>query len=162
MTAKHKQYAMCGTFGSGNRIRTLINVLGGMSRLRFILSGLFMWAAVAHSAPPYDITVTFNAPSTGGTVGGYNLYLDDCAVTGATGAPLVAGYTSGTLVPGALTADGIYQVCVRSFNSTGEILDPGPVATVDVSDLPLPGPIENLDVQVGCPNGGCTVTVTVN
>ena len=116
---------------------------------------------VVQAAPPYDITVTFNAPTTGGAPDGYNFYVDDCAVGGPAGAP-VGTVTSGQTFAGLITADGSYQMCVRAFNATGENPDPGPVATVDIADLPLPGPVENLDVTVACPNGGCTVTVTVN
>lgn len=112
------------------------------------------------AAPPYDVTVTFNAPTTGGAPDGYSLYVDDCAVSGATGAA-VGAVVSGQTFNGLLTADGTYEICVRAFNAAGEQPDPGPVATVTVSDLPLPGPIENLDIQIGCPNGSCTVEISI-
>ena len=37
-------------------------------------------------AAPFDVTVTFSPPVTGGTPDGYNLYIDDCAPTGPIGA----------------------------------------------------------------------------
>lgn len=130
-----------------------------MKRITALLLALVATAAVA--APPYDITVTFDPPSTGPTPDGYRLYIDDCAATGPTGAPF-ADVTSGQTFTGALTADGQYEVCVRTYNSTGENPDPGPVATIDVADLPVPNEIQNLNITVQCPNGGCTVNVTVN
>jgi len=129
---------------------------------RIITSLLFTFAALTvWAAPPYDITVTFDAPLTGGPPDGYNLYIDDCAATGATAAPF-AIVTNGQTFAGALTADGSYLVCVRPFNAAGETLDPVHVATVDVTDLPLPGPINNLAIQITCPLGSCTVNVSVN
>ena len=131
---------------------------------RFTVAGAILpllWATSLLAAPPYDINITFDPPVSGGPAEGYNLYIDDCAASGPTGSPFGA-VTSGQTFVGALTADGVYEVCVRSFNAAGEIADPGPVATIDVSDLPLPGPVENLDVTVACPNGGCSVTITVN
>ena len=122
---------------------------------------LALLSVVALAAAPYDLTVTFDPPVTGGPADGFNLYIDDCAASGPTAAPF-ATVTSGQTFTGALTADGSYQVCVRAFNATGETPDPGPVATVDVNDLPLPGPIQNLQISIACPNGGCTVNVNVN
>jgi hypothetical protein len=127
--------------------------------MKRLLALLFV-PLISLAAPPYDITVTFNPPLSGGTPDGYNFYVDDCAVTGPVGAP-VGTVTSGQTFVGLITADGTYQMCVRSFNAAGENPDPGPVATVEIADLPLPGPVENLDIQVTCPTGGCTVTVTV-
>jgi hypothetical protein len=128
-----------------------------MKKVLALLSLLVSFAAFA--APPYDLTVTFNAPTTGGAPDGYRLYINDCQPTGPQAAPF-ADVTSGQTFTGALTADGVYQVCVRPYNATGELADPGPVAIVDVSDLPLPGPITNLQIQIDCPNGGCTVNVS--
>ena len=54
-------------------------VIGWFCVFSFIISG----AALA--APPYDVTVTFSPPTTGGAPDGYSLYIDDCAVTGAIG-----------------------------------------------------------------------------
>ena len=141
-----------------------------------------LWAASLQAAPPYDITVTFSPP-VANQGDGYNLYVDDCAATGAVAAPFSA-VTSGQTFVGALTTDGTFDICVRAFNNKSdpavdlcpgdtvpdpaisicELPDPGPgmVATVTIGDLVLPNPAENLDVQVTCPNGGCTVTVTVN
>ncbi len=115
----------------------------------------------AFAAPPYDITVTFTPPSAGPVPGSYNLYIDDCAVSGPLSAPF-GQVSSGQTFVAALPIDSIYEVCVRSVNVTGENPNPGPVATIAVADLPIPNPVENLDVAVSCPNGGCTITVTVN
>ncbi len=114
----------------------------------------------AHAAPPYDITVTFDAPTTGDAPDGYNFYVNDCAASGPSGAP-VGTVFSGQQFNGLIGADGSYQMCVRPFNAAGELADPGPVAFVDISDVVLPGPIENLDIQVSCPNGGCAVNVNI-
>lgn len=125
---------------------------------RAFLVGLAFLFTVASAAPPYDVTVTFD-PATGAD--SYNFYIDDCAVSGPTGAPF-ASVTSGQTFTGALTADGSFQMCVRGVNATGEQPDPGDVATVVVADLPLPAPIQNLQISIDCPAGGCTVNVTIN
>lgn len=148
---------------------------------RFLLAVILAtFAALTWAAPPYDITVNFDPPLTGGTPTGYNLYIDDCAASGPAGAAF-GTVTSGQTFVAALPVDGSYLVCVRSYIDkpfptvdvcAGEpapdpaILicenpDPGPVATIDVADLPV-GPVDNLDVTVQCPNGGCTINVTVN
>lgn len=124
-----------------------------------LLSAIFL-AGLAHAIPPYDITVTFAQPSSGPLPDSYNLYIDDCTVSG----PTAPAY--GTVIPsqqfvGALPAAASYQICVRTVNAAGENPDPGPVATVDVSDLPLSDPIENLNITVQCPLGSCTVNVSV-
>jgi len=113
------------------------------------------------AAPPYDVTVTFTAPTTGGTPDGYNLYVDDCAVSGPTGAA-VGSVVSGQTFVSLIVADGTYQFCVRAFNTAGEQPDPGQVATADIADLPLPGPVNNLGIQITCPASNCTITVIVN
>ena len=125
----------------------------------FVIFGLFASAALA--APPYDITVTFTAPTTGGTPDGYNFYVNDCAATGPIGAP-VGVVTSAQTFDGLITADGSYQMCVRPFNAAGELADPHRVATMDIGELLLPGPVENLNVTADCPNGPCSVTVIIN
>jgi hypothetical protein len=122
---------------------------------------LLLFTAPAFALPPYDATITFTPPITGGTPDGYRLYVDDCAVTGPV-ATAVGTVTSGQTFTSLFLADGTYAVCVRAFNTAGENPNPGPVATVTVNDLPLPGPVNSLDVIVSCPNGGCTVNVTVN
>ncbi len=127
-----------------------------MKRLLILL--LLPFAALA--APPYDVTVTFSPPSSGGAVNGYNLYVDDCAVSGAIGA--AAGtVTSGQTFPSLIVADGTYQFCVRAFNAAGEQPDPGQVATAIISDLPIPGPIQNLGIQITCPASNCTINITI-
>jgi len=150
MTAKHTGYA-----APRNRSRRL-NLLSYL--IGFALS---LCTAVAFSGAPYDITVNFDPPLTGGAPASYNLYIDDCAITGPVAAPF-ASVTTGQTFVSALVADGTYDICVRPVNATGELADPGPVATIVGADLPLPGPVENLDIQVTCPTGGCTVNVTVN
>ncbi len=116
------------------------------------------------AAPPYDITVTFTPPTIGGAPAGYNVYVDDCAVTGATSLPagtLLVTETTGKTFPGLIIADGTYQFCVRAFNAVGEQPDPGQVATAVISDLPLPGPVNNLGIQVTCPTSNCTINVVI-
>jgi len=123
---------------------------------------LLLVGPAANAGAPYDITlITFDDPTTGGAPDGYNLYIDDCAATGSTG-PAFASVNSGDSFTSAFPVDGSYEVCVRAFNATGEQPDPGPVATVTVADLPLPGVIENLSITVDCPSGGCSVSVVVN
>jgi len=116
------------------------------------------WPIIAFSAPPYDVTVTFDPPSSGGPVDSYNFYIDDCAVTGPVGAS-VGQVISGDTFPAVVTADGSYDMCVRAVNVTGENPDPGPIATVVISQTPLPGEIENLDITVTCRDGGGAVVV---
>ena len=121
---------------------------------------LLLLPAFAFAAPPYDVTVTFSPPITGGAPDGYNLYVDDCAVTGAIGSP-AGTVTSGQTFPGLIVADGTYQFCVRPFNAAGEQPNPGQVATADISDLPIPGPVNSLGIQVDCPLSNCTINVVI-
>ena len=105
---------------------------------------LLLLPAFAFAAPPYDVTVDFSPPVSGGTVDGYNFYLDDCLSTGPVGAPF------GVVIPGqkfvaAITADGVYEGCVRAFNIAGEQPDPGQVAPIN---LLLPGVITQLTITV--------------
>lgn len=112
---------------------------------------------IAFAAPPYDVTVTFD-PAPGAA--SYNLYVDDCAATGATGVPIVSGYVSGTVQTALLAVDGTFEICIRSVDSSAqELPNPGPVATVTVGPL---GTIQNLSITVDCPNGPCNVTTVVN
>lgn len=115
---------------------------------------------LAFGAPPYDVTLTFSPPSTGGTPDGFSFYIDDCAITGAVGTP-IGSVVSGQTFPAVLVADGTYLMCVRAFNAAGENPDPGQVATVIVNDLALPGPVNNLGIQVTCPTSNCTINVTI-
>ena len=119
---------------------------------------LLLIATLVSAAPPYDVTVTFS-PATGADT--YNFYVDDCSVGGPVSAP-VASVVSGQSFPALITADGTYLMCVRSVNGAGENPDPGQVATVIINDLPLPGPINSLGIQVTCPLSNCTINVTVN
>jgi hypothetical protein len=149
MTANHG-----GQMEPSNRILTQVAAMCGFALFAS------MCAAVAFAAPPYDITVTFTPPITGGAPDGYNFYVGDCLATGPTAAP-VGTVTSNQTFTGLITADGTYQMCVRAFNAAGENPDPGPVATVTIADIPLPGTVQNLNVTVDCPNSGCSVTVTI-
>ena len=108
-------------------------------------------------AVSYDVTVTFTA-GVGAT--SHNLYVDDCG-------PAPVGLAVGTVItgqtfPALILVDGTYEFCVRSENAAGESPDPGQVATVTITDIPLPGPIGNLNVTVACPTGSCSVSVTIN
>ncbi len=126
----------------------------------FVCIFVFSIIGAALAAPPYDVTVTFSPPTTGGAPDGFNLYIDDCAVTGAIGAS-AGTVTSGQTFPGLIVADGTYQFCVRAFNAAGEQPDPGQVATAVISDLPIPGPVNSLGIQVDCPLSNCTINVTI-
>ena len=123
----------------------------------FVFLALLL-AFVAQAAPPYDVTVSFT-PVSGAD--GYNFYIDDCFAGGSLSPP-VGAVSPGQTFSAVLTADGTYEMCVRAFNGAGEQTDPGQVVTVIVNDLPLPGPVTDLDISIACPNGGCTVNVTVN
>jgi len=125
----------------------------------FVLALLL--SLVAYAAPPYDTTVIFSPPITGPVPDGYNFYIDDCTALGPVAAP-VGTVTLGQTFPAILTSDGTYLMCVRSFNAAGENPDPGQVATVIVADLPLPNPVDSLDIQVACPASSCTVGITIN
>ncbi len=131
----------------------------GIRNLLCVFAFSVMGAALA--APPYDVTVTFSPPTTGGAPDGYNLYVDDCAVTGPVAAA-ASSVTSGQTFPALIVADGTYQFCVRPFNTAGEQPNPGQVATAIISDLPLPGPVNSLGIQVDCPLSNCTINVTIN
>lgn len=123
-------------------------------------------APIAYAAPPYDLTLTFPAPTTGGTADGFNAYLDDCVVAGPAAAPLAANYVSGTKLDAVIPSDGTYEACVRGFNSGGEQPDPGVVVTFTVPEE-LPGPIDSLDIAVTCRDTAgavvaCPFTVTIS
>ena len=127
--------------------------------MRWLLLLLLLpFAALA--APPYDVTVTFSPPLSGGVPDGYNLYVDDCAVSGPIGSA-EGSVTSGQTFPSLILADGTYEFCVRAFNAAGENPDPGQVATAIIDDLPLPGAVENLGIQVTCPTSNCVINVTI-
>ena len=126
---------------------------------------LLLVAPVVLTAPPYDVTVTFSPPLTGGAPDGYNFYVDDCAVTG----PVDAGVsvTSEQKFPALILADGTYQLCVRAFNAEGEQADPGAVVPLDTLLGLIPGELESLtinivlqgvNVQITCDSAGCTTT----
>ena len=131
---------------------------------------LLIAAPIAFAQTTIVTTVNFDVPITGGAPDGYRLYVDDCAASGPTAAP-VGTVTSGQEFTGILPGVGTYDVCVRPFNATGELADPGPVANV-VIGAALPGPVENLDViitcrdsggsTVSCSAAGLNVTVTIN
>lgn len=129
-----------------------------MKHKKLIAAIILLMAGAVFAGAPYDVTVTFD-PAAGAD--SYNFYIDDCAVSGPTGAPFAAVISGQTFV-GAVTTDGTFQMCVRGVNAAGEQPDPGDVATVTLADLPLPGPIQNLQISIDCPLGSCTVNVTVN
>lgn len=118
-------------------------------------------ASVAGSTPPYDVTATFQAPTSGGAVQGYRLYQGCRAGERKT---LVGAVTSGQTFPRLLTAPGEYSFCAHAFNGAGE----GPssnVAIVTITDLPdVPGAPQNFQIVVTCrqhPSGlpSCAVAV---
>ena len=144
-----------------NRITKLTELLRNL--LLCVL--VFSVPGAALSAPPYDVTVTFSPPTTGGAPDGYNLYIDDCAATGPVGAGM--SVTSGQKFLSALTVDGTYLLCVRAFNTEG--VQPGPGAVVPVDTLMdlIPGELQSLtinivlqgvNVQIICDSTGCVTT----
>lgn len=137
-----------------------------------LFAALFL-APAAMAAPPYDLQLTWSIPATGGPVAGVRVYINDCDVTGPTGAPAFdtsspSPYTAND----AITADGTYTVCLRGYNAGGEQPDPGVVATVTTSPVPTPDPLDTLDIQVicrdtngniiACAASGVDVIVTIN
>lgn len=115
------------------------------------------WTAT-NAAPPYDVDVTVTAPTTGGQVDHYVLYLDNVAVASTARSPVLAdgnniaaGLNS---YPGLLTADGTYTFEVGAVNAAGETLS-APV-TVTVSEIALPGQ-PGVEIQVHC--DPCVLTV---
>lgn len=136
-----------------------------MKRL-FLILVMGLLAMPIHAAPPYDVTVTYSPPLTGGPPDGYNLYLDDCVVSGPVAAP-VGLVTSGQEFPALILADGTYQLCVRAFNAEGEQVDPGAVVPLDTLMSLIPGALESLtiniilqgvNVQITCDSTGCVTT----
>lgn len=119
-----------------------------------IASMLCLFASTVALAQTIDIeTITFNAPTTGGIVSGYNLYVDDCAATGATGAPIGTVTSGGGFTAVLDGTPGSYELCVRPFNSTGEQPDPAESKTVPVVPA-IPGPISNLEITIVCRDSG--------
>ena len=133
--------------------------------LLLLLIPMFVLSESAKATPPYDVTVTFSSPISGGAPDGYNLYIDDCAATGPVGTGMSAA--SGQKFISALTVDGTYLLCVRAFNTEG--IQPGPGAVVPVDTLMslLPGELQSLtinimlegvNVQITCDSTGCVTT----
>lgn len=107
---------------------------------------LVSFAALA--APPYDVTATVVAPSSGGAVDAYTLYMDGKAV-GQVGPGV-------NTLPGLITKDGTYVFTVGAKNAAGETLS-DPVTAV-VSSLEAPGK-PGLTIQLTCAPS-CIVSVT--
>lgn len=115
---------------------------------RLIASLIACVAFAALAAPPYDVTATVSAPTTGGPVDSYTLILD-----GADVGPVTVGAND---FPDLLTSDGTYVFAVRATNAAGSALsDP---VTVMVNDLPPPGK-PGLTINVTCAPS-CVVTVS--
>lgn len=122
---------------------------------------LFLFLAVmigisCASAAPYDLTATFDAPTTGGQVVGYRIY------RGCEDLPnrqLVGEVESGQTLTGAVAQDGSHYFCVAAFNSTGEGAIEE-IVQVNIDDFePVPGAVSNLQISVSC-DASCNVTVT--
>lgn len=116
-------------------------------------------AATVDAAPPYDVTVQFDAPvvdATHGPVEGYRLY-QGCR-SGET-KTAIGEATSGQTFTGLLTADGEYSFCVHAFNSTGE----GPRSSVQVLTFddfePAPGAPLNFQITLTC-DASCSVNIS--
>ena len=111
-----------------------------------IFSLMVPGVAEAQDGPPYDMTVSFDPPSSGPAPDSYNVYINDCAASGATAAPFAADMTSGQVFTNAITQNGSFEVCVRTVRTVeGENPDPGPV---HLEVLGLSGPVENLSVII--------------
>lgn len=111
-----------------------------------ILAGLLALVALsASAAPPYDVSATVTAPSSGGPVDTYTLVLNGSDV-----GPVSVGANS---FPDLLTADGTYTFAVRATNAAGSALS-APV-TVTVAALTPPG-APGLTIQVQC--APCTIS----
>ena len=111
-----------------------------------IVAGLLALVALpALAAPPYDVTATVSAPSSGGPVDSYTLILN-----GADVGPVNVGANS---LPGLLTADGTYTFTVRATNAAGSALS-APV-TLTVTALTPPG-APGVTIQVDC--SPCVIT----
>lgn len=98
---------------------------------------VFAWGATL-AAPPYDVDVTLTAPTTGGPVDHYVLYLDNVAVAATARSPALADGNNiavgANSYPDLLTTDGIFVFEVGAVNQMGETRsDP---VTIDTS---LPG-----------------------
>ena len=116
--------------------------------MRAIAGILALVPFVALAAPPYDVSATVTAPTTGGPVDSYTLVMN--------GADVGAVSVGANTFSGLLTADGTYVFAVRATNAAGSTLsDP---VTVMVSDLPPPGKA-GLTINVICAPS-CVVTVS--
>lgn len=124
-----------------------------------IVLALFGVCASLALAASYDVTVDFSPPSAGPVPDSYNLYLNDCAATGATAAP-AATVTQGQKFVGLFPVDGSYTICVRPVNATGENPDPETVIPIDTLEAGLPGAIENLTITIEFPCGTGTCSRT--
>jgi hypothetical protein len=94
-------------------------------------------------------TVSFGAPTTGGTPSGYRLYRDNVLV-----GPVASGQTIANLFPANV---GSWAFTVEAFNTTG----PGPRASVTVSlGPPIPGAPVQIVITAPCVAAGtCVITV---
>jgi len=130
---------------------------------KLLALSLVLFASFAIAAQYRITTMTFDPPSSGVVPDSYNLYVDDCAVTGAVGAP-IAAVTSGDQTTQSwnpvVNSDGNYTFCIRTVYQGNENPDPGP--TNDAQLFELAGPIENLQIQFECVVGPCSVTVISN
>ena len=118
---------------------------------------LVLLSVQAHANPPYDLTVQNpGSASTGGPIDTYELW-QDCEST-----PVLidSDVQVPETYPALLTADGLYNFCVRGRNAAG-LGDVGLVVDVVVNALQAPGAIDGGSViTVQCPNGPCTTTIT--
>ena len=105
-------------------------------------------------------TVTFGAPTTGGTPAGYRLYRDTTLV-----GPVTSGQTITNLFPANA---GTWTYAVESHNAacgtTGLPACPRVSVTYTLGPPPLqpPGPVINVIIQAPCATASpptCTVTV---
>lgn len=100
---------------------------------------------VVQAAPPYNVTATITAPTTGGPVSSYTLYLDNVAV-----GPVTVGVN---MFPNLLPADGTYSFHVRTANAAGTA--DSPPVVVAVSAITAPGPA-GISIQIDC--SPCVIT----
>ena len=105
---------------------------------------LILLAFSANAAPPYDVDVTFSAPTPPGDT--YELFLDDVSQ-----GQVVVGLNS---FPALIPAAGTYTFRVDATNGAGTTA--GTPVVVTVSEIAMPG-TTTITIQVAC--DPCVITV---
>ena len=125
-------------------------------KLKMAALALFL-PSIALANPPYDLRIDQpGTASTGGAAATYELW-QDC-----TGTPTLvdADIQIPETYTGLMTADGLYNFCVRGRNEV-DLAPVGLSFDVMVAALAAPGPIDSgTMMSVQCPDGPCTVVIT--